>query len=140
MNKDLVTYRPIQTASDEAFVYNAWLKSYKDSPWGKPLINDIFFTNHKEIVKKLLDSSEVLLAVNPEDPDQIYGFAVIEKSPRVSIIHYVYVKYNFRKLGLARDLVETLEPMAYKVKFVTHVPRDIAILKKFNLVFNPYIL
>ena len=39
-----------------------------------------------------------------------------------------------------RKLVEALEPDTSKLKFVTHVPRDIAILKKFNLVFNPYIL
>jgi len=140
MDKNLVTYRPIQTYSDEAFVYNAWMKSYKDSPWGKPLINDIFYNNHKEIIKKLLTSSDTLLAVNPQDPDQIYGFAVLERSPKVSLIHYVYIKYNFRKLGLARKLVEAIEPDTSKLKFVTHVPRDIAILKKFNLIFNPYIL
>ena len=140
MNDNIVTFRPIQTQSDEAFLYNAWLKSYKDSPWGKPLINDIFYTNHKEIVKKLLSTSDVLLAVNPQNPDQIYGFAVLEKSPKVSLIHYVYVKYNFRKLGLARKLVEAMEPDTGKLKFVTHVPRDIAILKKFGMVFNPYLL
>ena len=133
----------ILEAPDEAFVYNAWLKSYKDSPCGKTLINDIFYGNHKLIVKKLMEDPlvNILLAVNPDDRDQIYGFACVEKTPTVSTLHYVYTKYNFRQFGIAKAMVTTIEPDLDKIKFMTHLPRDWrSVVDKFNILYNPYLL
>ncbi len=130
-------------AGDESFIYNAWLKSYKDSPCGKTMVSDVFFSNHKLIVSSLLgdDSVDILLAVNPDNPAQIYGFACLEKTPAVSTIHYVYVKYNFRKLGIAAALVAQLEPNPDNIKFFTHLPREWReVVTKYDVVYNPYLL
>lgn len=137
-----ISFRKVEEG-DVPFIYNAWLKSYKDSPCGKTLVSDIFFTNHKLIVKGLISDPNVnlLLAVNPENSSQIYGFACVESTPTVSTVHYVYVKYNFRKFGIAGGLVRAIEPQIEKIRFFTHLPREWRdIVQKYNVVYNPYLL
>jgi hypothetical protein len=137
-----IKYRHLEEG-DEAFVFNAWLKSYKDSPLGKTLVNDVFYSNHKLIVKNLIGDAgvDILLAVNPENESQIYGFACIEVTPTVTTAHYVYVKYSFRKLGIALGMVREIEPDTSKIKFVTHLPRDWRdLVQKWEWVYNPYLL
>lgn len=140
--KTPIEFRPLEK-SDESFVYNAWLKSYKDSPCGKTMINDVFYDNHKLIVSSLIKDPlvDIVLAVNPEDRDQIYGFCCLEKTPKVSTLHYVYVKYNFRQFGIARDMVDHIEEFSARIRFTTHLPRDWRkMVDKFGILYNPYLL
>ncbi len=98
---------------DESFIYNSWLKSHRSSPECKFLDNDTYYNNHKLIIQKILsrEGTNIILACNPEDEDQIYGWLVEEtyqlpSSSSTRVIHYIYVKYNFRRMGIGRMLFE----------------------------------
>lgn len=67
-----------------------------------------FFTLFRKLIDHLLSSKDVIckLAVHKEDPTQIVGFSVIKKN----LLHFVYVKADWRGIGIAKDLVpETID-------------------------------
>jgi len=131
------------TDTDISFIYSTWLKSYRHGSYAADMSNDVFFSYHKEIIAKILDQSntEIKILVNEDDHDQIYGYAVQSKVGGRSITHFVYIKFSFRKLGLASRLVESMDLFPDTTNFITHLPRGYKNLKaKYGLEYNPYIL
>lgn len=62
------------------------------------------------LCERLLKRSLVLIACNPGNTDQIYGFLVVE--PEVPVVHFLFVKKRFRRLGVAKDLMANAAPGA----------------------------
>tara|TARA_R110002126_G_scaffold287977_1_gene441119 strand:- start:310 stop:711 length:402 start_codon:yes stop_codon:yes gene_type:complete len=125
-------FRPA-SADDMNFILNSWLKSYKDSVICENIPANIYYEEHKKTVETHIANSSIIMAVNPEDPDQIFGYCVYE-APMT--LHYMYVKYPFRKFGIGKDLyLEAGSPT-----IVSHLPRDYKTLKKkYGLIYTPYI-
>lgn len=71
------------------------------------------------------------MAVNSEDEDQYLGFIASEGD----VIHFIYVKEVFRKLGIGRMLWEA----AGKPKTYTHNIKNTKNLIDRSFVFNPYL-
>jgi GNAT superfamily N-acetyltransferase len=114
-----VKFREIQE-TDLPFVFNSWLKSYRNSKEGKLLKNDQYFLEQKNRIEALLEWSKVVVASDPEDEWHVFGYAVATQVQGTSILHYVYVKQPFRKLGIGKALVNAVsEPNAPAV-FTTH--------------------
>lgn len=57
------------------------------------------------LCERLLKRSLVLIACNPEVPDQIYGFLVVEPMAEAPVAHFLFVKKRFRRLGVASRLM-----------------------------------
>lgn len=106
--------RPALTG-DIPFILNSWMLSHLDwlrSGGGTPsLSNAHYFEWQKPRVERLIATSVTLVAHNPEDEDQIYGYAVYRTKVPM-LMHYVFVKYPFRKLGVARRLFHHANPKA----------------------------
>jgi len=130
--------------SDTNFVFSTWLKSYRQSDWAKNMSNDVFFHHHKQIIQQILDSdhTELTMIVNIEDENQIFGYVCAEVGNSKALIHFCYMKYNFRSMGIMRQTIEELNLLGNDgVNFITHLPRNYKQLKvKFNLEFDPYLL
>ncbi len=125
---------------DESFIYSSWLRSYRGSPITTHMINDVYYDNHKKIIEKLLLEAKVIIACNPEDPSQIYGFICYEDGvPNCSVVHYLYVKYPFRKMGLGTHLFDSICSDA-TLTIVTHYNSNIKNKLDNNLIYNPYLL
>jgi ribosomal protein S18 acetylase RimI-like enzyme len=141
-----VVYREFRD-DDEGFVYNSWLKSFREgSSWADKIPAQVYFSNHKKVVSKLLSESGIVIAANPECPDQIFGYGVYQPTTgHVTVLHYIYVKHSYRKLGIAADILrmisqlsshDTALPMA-----ATHITGNWDALKnKWNLFYNPYVI
>lgn len=139
---DSITTRDMQE-EDINFIYSTWLKSYRQSDYCKTLSNDVFFLNHKEIISVILNNSntKVTIICDKEDPDQIYGYIVAEIVKSQTILHFIYVKYNFRKFGIMKHYLQEFNYLNNSVNFITHLPRHYPELKKkYGLEFNPYLL
>lgn len=100
-------------ADVEKFAIKAWLSGYE--PRARRLHNldrrEFFELFHPEVTN-LLRANRVALAVAEEDHDAFVGFACGASN----VLHYVYVKYPFRRLGQATQLVRTAcdgEPRVY---------------------------
>lgn len=129
---ELILIRPV-TKSDLGFVVRTWIESLR---YGNDLFREIpehtLFENYKKFIGQIIEkpSTVITIASLRDEPGLIIGFAVGQGT---NILHYVYVREPWRKLGLARDLVPR------ETKYVTHLTfTGMAIKRKKNLIFDPF--
>lgn len=153
MSTSPLTIRDARPA-DHNFIYNSWLRSNRRARNAAQVPNDIYYTQHHKLVEDILarptTRTYVITPTALGESDTICGYAVVEalpNAPAVHVVHYVYVKETFRRLGLAKQLLQhagipaTRAENALALTFVTHLtshaePATI----KYGLVFNPYLL
>lgn len=145
--------------SDLAFVYSSWLQSFRDinilkvktggeRADGFPETKEVstgpalyererYFKNQRDLVTAILKNSELTVVVNPEDPDQLYGYAVHrELTPGVRVLSYLYIKHPFRRMGLAKALYQNIGG----AQVVTHgSPSTRKLIATQKLVYDPFI-
>lgn len=133
------TYIRQPNQDDLGFIYNSWLKSFRQTV---PSIDKpIYFIEQRKIIDKIFDRSKIYISCNPEHLDQIFGYVIFDESPRkFTIVHYVYVKHPYRRLGIGDELMNLIDKKP--VPFVgSHTSRCFDFIKdKWDIVFNPYIL
>jgi hypothetical protein len=126
--------------ADTHYIYNSWLVSYRNSDFARHMPNDVYYNHHKLLIGALLSRSITTVACNPEDEDQIYGYAVYE-NVSVPILHFIYVKYAFRGFGIEKMLIDSVQADREIPLFITHAPWNFRALKEeFNLIHNIYLL
>jgi hypothetical protein len=101
------------------------------------MINDVYYDNHKLVVKELLETQKIIIACNSEDNGQIFGFICYNDNNE---IHYLYVKYPYRKMGLARYLLDSIPSDPTKPLIVTHLTSAIKSKLGDEIIYNPYLL
>lgn len=99
--------------SDMRYVTEAWCRSSYShitaaqylSKQGPPPHYQIYRALFEDIQQRIIDRSNVLIAFNEDDSDQILGFAVVDKldSP---VLHYIQVKKELWRNGVASTLLE----------------------------------
>lgn len=149
---------------DWGFVSNSWLMSYMKRATvlkkaDREDIDDCSWSELKEMALRLvgratsrtdpqaymeyqnrmievvLARAPVLVAVNKEDTDQLIGHVVYEKP---NILHYVYTKGPFRRLGIARSLIDAALSDAGGDIIVTHWMHLVPKLVRGHVTYNPY--
>ena len=127
-------------AEDVGFIFNAWLKSFRNSEHAKDLSNEIYFSEHHKVIEELLKRYDVIIACNNEDPSQIYGFICAGSTDGVFTLHYVYVKHTFRRMGIGQALLNSFQHDSNYAAIYTHHGRPAKHLaKKYNLIYHPYV-
>jgi GNAT superfamily N-acetyltransferase len=96
--------------SDLPFIINSWTESYKDSKYN-PIYGPAYFYYFRLLLNRLIPKSLITVICNPDDPDQIYGWGCYTITDNQLIVHWIYIKYTFRKLGLGTFLLNTLKEM-----------------------------
>ncbi len=138
-----VKIRPHQV-DDLHFIYNSWLNSYRDSSeFAKKLSDKIYFDYHKKIIERILHSrvnTQVIVACNADDEDLIYGYAVFELAP-LKIFHYVYVKRPFGGFKICSMLMDKAPFPLNEEVYASHMThKGEKLIKKYNMVYNPYLV
>lgn len=142
--KELMTIRPAEPG-DHAFIFRSWLMgAYHGNragkgvrvPVGAPgdylgsIDQDAFMKGYHKYIESMLTGATVSVACLRENPDVILGFSV-SSGP---VLHWVFVKPDWRKIGIARDLVPQY------IETVTGFSRVGEVLrKKYNYKFNPFV-
>lgn len=125
---------------DVNFIFNSWLKSYRNSLFARNMHNTIYFDQHHKVVERLLKTSEVLIACDQKDPSSCYGYIVAEKVDNIFVLHFTYVKHPFRKFGVATALLNAFDHNLSQASIYTHHTRVAELLApKYNMVYNPYV-
>lgn len=97
-------------ASDVGFVTDAWRESYYvGGPSVQYADRDDYRRKMTAMFSEMLRDAAVLVACDSEDEDTLIGFAAHTKGT----LHYVYIKADFRKMGIARALCERVAPTSY---------------------------
>ena len=113
MNTETQTERPRQrvefvirpgSKTDWPMVADAWVNTHRASSRATKMSEkSAFFSHQHRMVERLLKRAQVRIAAPPDDDFTVLGFAVLEEP---GVVHMVYVKAPFRKLGLARALLD----------------------------------
>lgn len=150
MNSDLAKLCDIRDFrfGDQAFVLATFLRGlyYGDRlpsnsepkllvlNWFSMIPKNIFMENYERVAKALINSPNtvVKIACLKEDPDVILGYSIL--SADFSTIHWVFVKKDWRKNGIAKSLVPQYPTT------VTHLSlQGKNLMAKFkDCVFNPF--
>ena len=136
MNKAEVSYVRSYVPADKHLIMSTWLIGlyYGDTLYSL-IDKDIFMKYYHKVLESIISSGAYKINVmcDKDDSNVIIGYSVL--SPDATVLHWVFVKKDFRGYGVATDLVPET------VKTVTHLTKaGIRILKKKNLAYNPFIL
>lgn len=135
---------------DQAFVFSSWLQSYRSSAFARPIATHTYFDRHHAVLERILarPTTRVVVATPEDAPAVILGWAVTEGLLRGSArdgataptptLHYVYVKEQFRKLGIARQLVARIG-RRFAVTHRTAVVEG-AMRRRPDVVYDPYLI
>lgn len=133
IDKKSLIYVRDATLDDLPFVYSTWLKGLRyGNEWFKAIDQDAYFKHYHNVLEIILNrpTTAIKVACLVDDPSVIIGYSVFEDTT----LHFVFVKKNWRNIGLAKDLVL---PTTCLVTHVTQV--GLSLLKKAPGVrFNPY--
>jgi ribosomal protein S18 acetylase RimI-like enzyme len=128
------------TEEDVSFIFNSWLKSYRDSAFAKSITNTIYFNEHHKLLEDLLKTCNVLVACNNENPADIYGYSVTETVEGFFVLHFVYIKHTYRQLGLGKKLMQEAGADFTKASFCSHITKHgERLAAKYNMVHSPYV-
>jgi len=94
--------KPVE--ADVPLIYNSWARSYKHQ--FKKMAFPIYKAFIEPVIADCIQHSEILVACDPTDQDEIFGYIVVEDTIEGPVVHYVYVKSPFRRLGIATMLCQ----------------------------------
>lgn len=98
--------------SDYAFVLDTWRRSFESAPAVAGADPSAYELEMKFVIARLFKTSEVLIACDTEDEDTLLGFASISGPT----LNYVYVRKDFRNMGVARTLLEGRDLTGYSFR------------------------
>lgn len=125
---------------DWAFVYSSWMRSYRAAAFA--ISNPVYYHHQRALIAQLLQRGLCLLVHNPEDAAQLLGFAAAEAVGGVCVLHYLYVKHPFRRLGVARALCLEAARQLHTAGGYQHTHRTAAgkhLADTLPSTFNPYL-
>lgn len=99
-------------SGDVNFVMNSWLKSCRKTY--KTISADDYYRDYGQLCERLLRAANCLVACDNEDPTFIHGYLVYTMKGEIPVVHWAYVKDSFRKLGIFKTMLKTLEPELLK--------------------------
>lgn len=120
-----VTYRPY-VEDDIPFIQSSWGSSYYTGAGYQKFVSpEIFHLFHRPLREHYLSrpTAAVIVCVSKDDPSLIVGWIAVEK-PKDGfnmILHYLYVKQDFRKAKIASELIAKAIPKGSRAILTTHV-------------------
>lgn len=122
-------------ADDLRLVRDSWFESFRRGGFAPEIGFDLFQEGQRQLIHYLTEAplSPVVVAFAEKTPDEILSW-ICFKGP---ILHYVYTKSAYRKMGFAAGLIDLHGPF----KFYSHQTRaGNKLAKKYGLRYNPYLL
>lgn len=100
--RELIHIREAVT-EDYNFIMATWLRGlYYGNDWFKRIDKEAFMHHYWGFINKLLTkpTTRIRVACLNDDPQIVLGYSVSE----APVLHWIFVKKAWRKIGLARDL------------------------------------
>lgn len=88
------------------------------------------------LAARMLGRATVLVACDPSDPDQIYGW--IAGNPTSMVLYYIYVKAAFRRAGVGTTLMREAFGDDGQVRCVHRTDAARRLADKWRLVFDSH--
>ena len=127
--------------ADIPFIFNSWLKAFRNARAVSEISQNVYFSEQHKLIEKLLSRGKTLVISNSNDPATIYGYICYEYVQNIFVLHFVYIKHDFRTLGLFTELMKATSNDFSSLGMYSHKTRIGHLLEdKYNLIYHPYIL
>jgi hypothetical protein len=135
IKSDLVCVRTL-LPEDKNFIFATWLRGlyYGDSVYSH-MRKQTFMAGYHAVIDHILEkpTTVVKIACLKDDPSVILGYSVLSEAE--TVLEFVFVKKQWRKIGIAKDLVPST------VRHVTHLTKaGLGIVKQKDWDFNPFLI
>lgn len=120
---------------DLDLVFSSWLSTYRYSPSVRSIPNGRYFAGQHLRIERLIERGAVLLAVNPHDPAQVYGWCCTEGTENPAV-HYVCVKSTYQRMGVASRLLAPLLGLVAEYTHRTGLVQELPIPRTWT--YDPY--
>ena len=142
MIPDLCIIRPGKVL-DLPYITESWIRSNSRTDSARDAIK-VYYEEARLYISKILDCYsdivKIKIACLPDDEDAILGWAVYEVDPDPEysgIIHYVYVRNEARRNGIAKELLS--EVLGQPDITFTHKPALHGFKIPDTWAYNPYL-
>lgn len=122
-------------------VRDSWLRSQWKADMRWKMVRSDFMRAQGARIDRLLPRCTIVTAFSPTVPDETLGYVVLQVSRDDPIIHWLYVKKPFRRLGIATQLARAAANAGSGQLFYSHKgdARGKKLALKFAAKFNPYL-
>jgi hypothetical protein len=112
---------------------------YYQNDKAHPYHNKFFSKLFTHIIKNLMQSTDGLIICDTQDENTIYSFILFNKyqiteTDNFTVIHYIYTKQQFRKFGLASQLLKQVND---DKQIILHTFKTTYKNEKYKLVYLP---
>lgn len=122
-------------SKDLAFITSSWSQSYYPQ-------SNLSFDDYKHfqniLMKTILKDSYNLIACDDTDQDVIFGWICHTEYLNEPVVHYLYVKAIYRRLGVAKALMNEVMGNDKEYYYYTHNPENKKILEALTFVGGDY--
>lgn len=120
---------------DTNFILATFLRGlYYGDSWFSLIPKAIFMANYKKVAQTLVTPGKcsIQVACLKDDPDTIIGYSILSNNHQN--VHFVYIKEDWRKRGIARSLLPA-NPVA-----ATHLTKlgQTLLIKFHGIIFDPF--
>jgi len=130
---------------DIAFIYDTWKNSFRYDKVTPGIRNFIYYPEQTAVMDAILndDRTKVSVVCKKDESFVVFGYMVYQ--PKPAILHYIYIKEPFQKLGLAKALfAQGFGPEVGKTENLqcSHKTKKVSDLFSTNdrLIYNPYLI
>lgn len=121
--------------TDKDFVYSTWLNAlYYGNPIFRHMNEFRFRKNYQKVLDLILKQSSVSVCCLKDDHDVILGYSVTQSKTPHHILHFVFVKQAWRRMGIAKSLLPA------DITAVTHLTKTGMGMKPRNWEFDPFLI
>ena len=104
---DAVMLRPGEP-TDAAFILKTWLTTYGNNSRFAEVMGEAYWPEHRLVIIDILSRANVMVAASSAAPETIIGFVVTEERDGIVLLHWLQIRKEFWRNGIARRLVEPL--------------------------------
>lgn len=123
------------TESDLRFVRASWFESFRSGGYAPQVAFPTYRAGQGGIIEGCLKRGQVLVAYATAVPDEICSWINFERG----LIHYVYTKQAYRKMGIAKKLIECAgNGYANFAEHTHHTRVGQSLAAKIGTKLNPY--
>lgn len=138
----------LATAQDHASIYSDWLRSARQARAYQGISSTVYFFWMHVLIEQLLEDPHTctwLVACAADDPTKIYGWLCGQRATTTAagdqaIVHYVYTKRLYRRVGVATALLKSFVGTAPALVTTSRSESGDALLGRRVHVFNPFLL
>lgn len=122
---------------DKDYIIKTWLDSnYKNTDACNTIKKSVYYTNHNIIINRIFDDCVKVIACDDTDEDLILGWLVGELKKDCDVLHFLYVRKEFRRKGVGRLLFKNFSTCNSVV--TSHHGRISPSIVGDSVTFNPY--